>query len=50
MCRLGAVKLNLLRPALEANGVKMVAVGLEHLGAEEFVEQKFFDGGIIIAA
>lgn len=48
MCRLGAVKLSLLRPALEANGVKMVAVGLEQLGAEEFVEQKFFDGDVFV--
>lgn len=47
-CRLGAVKLSLLRPSLEANGVKMVAVGLEQLGAEEFVEQKFFDGDVYV--
>ena len=39
------MKINLLQPTLEAHGVKMVAVGLEQLGADEFVERGFFDGG-----
>ena len=30
---------------MDANDVAMVLVGLEQLGAEEFVQRKFFDGG-----
>ena len=30
---------------MDANGVNMVAIGLEQLGAQEFVEGAFFDGG-----
>lgn len=46
LCRLGAIKLSLLRPTMDANNVNMVAVGLEQLGAEDFVAGKFFDGGM----
>ena len=45
MCRLGAVKISILRPTLDAANVKLVAVGLEQLGVEEFVELRYFDGG-----
>ncbi|XP_065891016.1 prostamide/prostaglandin F synthase-like [Dysidea avara] len=30
------------------NGINLVAVGLEQLGVEEFIERKFFDGEIFI--
>lgn len=33
---------------MDANGINMVAVGLEQLGAEEFMEGKFFDGEVYI--
>ena len=39
------MKISLLRPTLDAHGVNMVAVGVEQLGAEEFVEREFFKGG-----
>ncbi len=39
------MKINLLRPTLAAHGVNLVAVGVEDLGAEEFVQGGFFDGG-----
>lgn len=29
---------------MEANGVNMVAIGLEHVGEQEFVDGAFFDG------
>jgi prostamide/prostaglandin F2alpha synthase len=38
-------RLSALKPQLDANNVRMVGVGLEELGVEEFVEGKFFDGG-----
>ena len=31
---------------MDANGVTMVAIGLEHLGEQEFVDGGFFDGGV----
>lgn len=31
---------------MDANDINMVAVGLEQLGATDFVEGKFFDGGM----
>ena len=37
--------MSLLRATMDANGINMVAVGLEQLGADQFVEAKFFDGG-----
>ncbi len=45
-CRAGARKLSALRPTMDANGVNMVAIGLEQLGAQEFVDGNFFDGGV----
>jgi len=45
LCRLGALQISVIKPLLKANGVNLVAVGLEQLGAEEFIERKFFDGG-----
>lgn len=33
---------------MERHGVNLVAVGLEQLGAEEFVEKKFFVGDVYV--
>lgn len=33
---------------MRANGINVVAVGLEQLGAQDFVEGKFFDGEVYI--
>ena len=40
--------MSLLWATMDANGINMVAVGLEQLGADQFVEAKFFDGGSLI--
>jgi len=40
------MQISLIKPLLEAHGVGLVAVGLEQVGVEEFIERKFFDGGI----
>ncbi len=45
MCRLYSRRLSALRPQLDAANVGFVAVGLEELGAEEFVKGEFFNGG-----
>ena len=34
---------------MDSNGVNMVAIGLEHLGGQEFVDGGFFDGGKCMA-
>ena len=30
---------------MDANGINVVAIGLEHLGEQEFIDGGFFDGG-----
>ncbi len=46
-CRLAAQELSLLAPRLSQENVRLVGVGLEPLGVEEFVERKFWLGGTI---
>jgi prostamide/prostaglandin F2alpha synthase len=48
MCRLYSRRLSTLKPALDANNVRHVGVGLEELGVQEFVDGKFFDGELYI--
>jgi hypothetical protein len=38
-------ELSLLSPRLSQENVRLVGIGLEELGVEEFVEKKFWDGG-----
>lgn len=40
------MQISQIKPLLAANGIDLVAVGLEQLGVEEFMKKKFFDGGI----
>ncbi|XP_046547532.1 prostamide/prostaglandin F synthase-like, partial [Haliotis rubra] len=47
-CRLGARQLSTLKPQLDANNVRLIAIGLEEIGVEEFVEGKFFNGELYI--
>ena len=42
------MQISQIKSLLAANGVNLVAVGLEQLGVEEFIKKKFFDGGIAI--
>lgn len=37
-----------MKPQLDANNIRMIGVGVEELGVEEFVEGKFFDGELYI--
>jgi len=48
LCRLGAKELSSLRAQLDAHNVRLVGVGLEEFGVEEFVEGKFWDGELYI--
>jgi len=47
-CRLSARELSSLKPQLDAHNVRMVGIGLEELGVEQFVQGKFFDGELYI--
>lgn len=44
-CRLGARELSSLKPQLDAKGVRLIGIGLEELGLEEFQKGEFFAGG-----
>ena len=43
--RLAAREISALLPIFQANNIRLVGVGLEPLGVEEFIEGKFFKGG-----
>jgi len=47
-CRLAAQEYSLIAPVLSQANVRLVGVGLEPLGVEEFVEQKFWAGELYI--
>jgi len=48
LCRLGAQQISQLKPRLDANNVKLVGIGLEELGVEDFVQGEFFKGDLYI--
>lgn len=48
--RLAAKEISSLLPALKEANVRLVGVGLEKLGVEEFIEGKFFDGDLFVDA
>jgi len=47
-CRLAAADLSTLQPALAAAGCRLVGVGLEELGVEEFVAGGYFTGELYV--
>lgn len=47
-CRLGAKELSAIHPQLKANNIRLIGVGLEELGVEEFVKGDFFAGELFI--
>ena len=48
MCRALASELSSIKPLLDANGVDLVAVGLEELGVQAFVDGHYFKGDLYI--
>ena len=46
LCRLWSTELSSVKSQLDAHNVRLCGVGLEELGLEEFVEKKFFTGGL----
>lgn len=48
LCRLGAKQLSAIKPQLDANNVRLVGVGVEELGVEEFVQGNYWAGELYI--
>ncbi|XP_037970552.2 prostamide/prostaglandin F synthase [Plutella xylostella] len=44
LCRLWAKEISEISPVLKSNGVRIVGVGVEEAGHQEFINGKFFDG------
>jgi len=47
-CRVAAKELSLLAPQLSQANVRLIGIGLEKLGVEEFIQGKFFDGELYV--
>jgi len=47
-CRVGAQDLSKIKPLLDEQGVRLVAIGLEEKGLEEFVQGQFFTGELYV--
>lgn len=48
LCRLGAKELSDIKPLLDEHNVRLVGIGLEELGVEDFVAGNFFDGELFL--
>jgi len=48
LCRLGAKELSDIKPLLDEHEVRLIGVGLEEFGVEEFVAGNFFDGELFL--
>lgn len=47
-CRLSAKQLSTIQPQLAANNVRLIGIGLEEVGVEQFIQGGFFTGGVYI--
>ncbi len=45
---MAAREISAIKPTLDQNNVKLIGVGLEELGVQEFIDGKFFDGELYI--
>ncbi|XP_067005510.2 prostamide/prostaglandin F synthase isoform X2 [Anabrus simplex] len=45
-CRVWAKEISKIAPVLRENNVRLIGVGVEELGVEDFVNGKFFDGDV----
>jgi len=48
VCRWISKELSQIKPILESNNVKLVGVGPEHFGSEDFIKANFFSGDLYI--
>nr|XP_022335823.1 prostamide/prostaglandin F synthase-like [Crassostrea virginica] len=47
-CRLSAKQLSTIQPQLAANNVRLIGIGLEEVGVEQFIQGNFFTGELYI--
>lgn len=47
-CRLGAREISAIKPLLDQHDTRLVGVGLEKFGVEEFIEGNFFNGDLFV--
>ena len=47
-CRLAAREVSAIKPILDSNNINLVGVGLEELGVQEFIDGKYFEGGVYL--
>lgn len=47
-CRLAAKELSRLKPQLDARHVRLIGIGVDEVGVEEFVKEKFFSGELYV--
>jgi len=47
-CRLAAREISAIQPLLQQNNVKLIGVGVEQFGVEEFIQGKYFDGEVYV--
>ncbi|GFR12880.1 hypothetical protein TNCT_81281, partial [Trichonephila clavata] len=47
-CRLAAKDLSSIKSILDANNVRLIGIGVEELGVEDFINGKFFEGDLFI--
>lgn len=47
-CRMAAVELSELKPRLDEHDVRLIGIGVDNVGVEEFVKEKFFNGELYV--
>jgi len=47
-CRLGAQEISAIKPLLDQHDTRLVGVGLEKFGVEEFIAGNFFNGDLFV--
>jgi len=47
-CKLAAAEVSAIKPVLDSNDVKLIGVGLEELGVQEFIDEQYFKGDLYI--
>lgn len=47
-CRLGAREISAIKPILDQQNTRLIGVGLEKLGVEDFIAGNFFNGDLFI--
>jgi len=47
-CRLAAREISAIQPLLKEHNVRLIGVGVEQFGVEEFIQENYFDGEVYV--